>query len=596
MGKYSKQRIILRNSRNDLYKHVTNRLKRVEHDITYLYQADFANGSYLITKPGKYVVKEDISFRPNPDNDYKPREGDIYSKHKAFHLNFFAAIVIGCDNVIIEADGHTIKGDTDFIISQPFFACIETNPSPFIPKEGPGDFGELKARPEYIWIKGLNLGRSSHHGIHGNYNKYVIIEDVNCKDFDFIGFALNATGYIYYKNCSVEMNNQHMILNARWSTAIFLELWASRLLEHYPALIQYYNNLNTLIKKVKSQLKLGYKLTDEPITTIFANNAVVEGNQLLPDGNCYGFVCRPPGMAVHDFANMPDSKRCYHFYMLNCSIRNIKCNVDEVIGLNTADGLGTQVDTAGSVFKIEEVLNDDGTYKGNPIADLQLQIAALPIVVSKMSISPEVVKWSKGGKLEEVVLPKQKYICAQDSMAHLNKGLIGLRVEATNHCLIEGLTIFALENQGRLGSIKHCGHYEYGCQPQKKPGYRGCDAFGCHFSACKDLSLYQCQINGVRSYNGLASGMCFINHCQDNNIDEIEIDNISAGYKFDNGRWYGIDHDHAIVNYDCSRPNKCPMAVGINIKDSDCQVGIGELKIGNNIKGPVTEKISQGLD
>ena len=36
----------------------------LHHKITYLYQKDFENGSYIIDKPGTYVLKENIIFDP----------------------------------------------------------------------------------------------------------------------------------------------------------------------------------------------------------------------------------------------------------------------------------------------------------------------------------------------------------------------------------------------------------------------------------------------------------------------------------------------------------------------------------------------------
>ena len=576
-----RQRVRLRSDRNDFYTKVTRRLQEKATTIFNLYQDNFTQGSYIIEKPGLYKLEEDINFGPSP----KP--GPEYAKYKAFHLGYFAAIIVGCNEVIIDLNGHELKGLDDFFLHQPYFSCIETNPAPFIPKEGPGDFGPLRAKPKYIWIRNGTLGRSSHHGIHGNYNKYVIVENVTIKDFDFVGCALNAESYIYYKDCQIEVNNHQMVLNAKWSAAIFLKLWTERFLKEYPQLLPYYNNLNDLINEVIRVRRSGRSLEDKQLRKLFSNKS------LLPDGNCYGIVSRPPGMAVHDFADFPDEDCCHDFYILNCQIKHIKAKVDEVIGVATADGQGTQIDPAGAVFRVDEFSNINGVYQGNPLSDLQLQLAKLPQPVSKISISPEVIQWSETpkGRFKEIVLPKQQYLCGQDTMAHLNKGVIGVRIEATNHVLIEGLQILNIVNQGHLGSEQHCGHYQYGCQPQQKPGYRGADAFGCHFSSCKDVAVFKGQINGVRSYNGIAAGMCFINHCHDTSIDEVEMNNISAGYKYQYGKWTGVNYQGEEVAYDCSLPNKCPAAVGIIIKDPDCKITIGSVDFGDNFSGPIVSEI-----
>ena len=49
-----------------------------------LSQKDFDYGTRRITKPGYYILKEDIVFHPNPDNDFKPTgtEGELNEINK----------------------------------------------------------------------------------------------------------------------------------------------------------------------------------------------------------------------------------------------------------------------------------------------------------------------------------------------------------------------------------------------------------------------------------------------------------------------------------------------------------------------------------
>ena len=40
----------------------------------YLYNSDFKNGTFRITKPGTYIIGEDIIFNPNETNNFMPLE------------------------------------------------------------------------------------------------------------------------------------------------------------------------------------------------------------------------------------------------------------------------------------------------------------------------------------------------------------------------------------------------------------------------------------------------------------------------------------------------------------------------------------------
>lgn len=67
-----------------------------------LYQSDFDQGTVRITKPGIYVLRENIEFSPNPNDDFNPIASQVITGQYpilhggAYHLGFFAAITIEC--------------------------------------------------------------------------------------------------------------------------------------------------------------------------------------------------------------------------------------------------------------------------------------------------------------------------------------------------------------------------------------------------------------------------------------------------------------------------------------------------------------------
>ena len=80
-------------------------------------------------------------------------------------------------------------------------------------------------------------------------------------------------------------------------------------------------------------------------------------------------------------------------------------------------------------------INDDGTYMGNVVADMQIMVAKAihdgvlqheaPLQTLVNSINPTIVNWASSSN--DVYEPK--YRCNGDSMHHVNKGMTMIRVE-----------------------------------------------------------------------------------------------------------------------------------------------------------------------
>ena len=114
-----------------------------------LNQNDCLNGTIRIKKPGHYILAEDLMFHFNESNNFKPTDKQTQgtnaqyplAPHGAYNLGFFAGITIEADNVILDLNGCKITQSDEFSLNQRFFALIELASSPFIPKQGPSNFG-----------------------------------------------------------------------------------------------------------------------------------------------------------------------------------------------------------------------------------------------------------------------------------------------------------------------------------------------------------------------------------------------------------------------------------------------------------------------
>ena len=599
-NKYCAKRNKLRDTREDLYYEVTSHLKQKASTTYPLYQTDFAHGTYIIDKPGTYKLMENIIFAPNPQHDFRPVKGDKYYDSRHYHLGFFAAIAIDSDDIIIDLNHKILQCSKEFQFSQRFYANIETNSAPFIKMQGPGNFGTGIKLPKYIWIRNGTLGRSSHHGLHGNGNSKIIVENVVSQDHEFIGFALNAKSDVYFKNCKALNNAKEMPVNALWSAALFLQQWVSKLIDKYPQLQASYDRLNNLISRVKRELFKYWKLISKDLRSLFANPQANPELPSLVDGNGYGFLVHPAGLAVHDFDHSIEVKhRTKNVFFKDCQVYELHCRPDEVIGISQKDGTGVQNDTAGAIFKIETVTDHHGHYQANPVADMQLALASLGVHISKINITPEIIEWANSypaKNLQESVLSKYnyKYVCALDSMAHNAKGVVGIRLDAVNDCLIENCDINNIVNAGCLGCDDKSGNYLIDAPKQTRPGYNAINCYGIHLSCCSNVSIYRTNIRNIKSYNGQAAGIKTINDSNSIYYQQGKINGINAGYIYKDNKWYGYNHYFAQCDYSCNWPNRVPQAMGVDISDTDCKMSMCGIDIGDNIEGPLSQKINQG--
>lgn len=201
--------------------------------LIFLLEANFTKGTLVIDTPGSYRLCEDITFNPNPPtSDRSPAEcfdplhfGDEFDEN-SFGLGFFAAIAIATDNVDLYLNGYRLEQSKGHALMQRFYANIELNSSPFIAGAGPAQFvgeGDEFHAASNIRISGPGtLGRSSHHGIHGNNNKNIVINGVTFMDFEVAALSLNNVDNLVISNNRVEGNRQDVPVTGFFSAARFI--------------------------------------------------------------------------------------------------------------------------------------------------------------------------------------------------------------------------------------------------------------------------------------------------------------------------------------------------------------------------------------
>jgi len=153
----------------------------------------------------------------------------------------------------------------------------------------------------------------------------------------------------------------------------------------------------------------------------------------------------------------------------NNQIRNIKCWTKEIPATIIDEVL--QNDARGSVFQMRDTftgkgmaINDDYTYKGNVVSDMQIFVAQAildgtlpsddPVLQTGINtIAQSLIDWATGGYSYEPY-----YRCNGDSMHHVGKGIVVIRVEDTKGFRIQNNHITNVQN---LSLMPHQGCDDY---------------------------------------------------------------------------------------------------------------------------------------
>lgn len=554
------------------------------HSIHLLKQKDFKQGTYRIKEPGIYKLAENIIFNPKPDFPSKDQEEYL---NRAYSLGFFAAITVEAEDVTIDLGGHSLSQDPTFALLQRFYANIELANTPFIPGQGPANFGELTGSAKNCVIKNGILGRSSHHGIHGNFNENVIIKNVTIQDFEVAGIAINGSKNLQLINIEIGKNCRTVPVNSAYSAGRFLSLLATPWLEQVKDKLD-----DNMLADVKSALKALNKELDRVFATIEMGKEVPKSSpyyipsyhgERLPDGNNYGLLVHVPGVAVNDYIDEKTKEKLSKDLVLkHVRIHGIRANVLEIVAISTLDGAGVQIDPSGSVFRILEVVSEknsrgaptnDAIYVGNSLTDAQIAIVkasqAIGVPIGRFNMSPDLVRWATE-KLPFSFLKAKGYklIGNGDSMFHVQKGVHGIRIDGLNGAEFNDVVIDRISNVGPIGSLA-CGQYEKSHQKQLRVGYCGADTVGINMSFVHDVTAEKVKVKNIHSDNGHSKGFRFINESRNVQFRKTEINKITTGYVYEKGCWYGQETDGSIAPYETRLPNCIPCAFGVLIEAYD---------------------------
>lgn len=486
-------------------------------------QSDIETGTYRIDKPGKYVLKSDLVFDPNPANAGMPLPGDKRYSPRSFILGFFAVICVEAPNVWIDLNGHTISQSPRHALRQRFCSLIELANSPFISKQGPGDFGILDRPANGCIIENGTLGLSSHHGIHGNRVRNCVIRNLTIRDFEVCGIALNGGHSNYIDKCTVGPNQRYVPVNSAYSAAVFT-LRAAR---HWKGLDRdVMDRLHDRVLKVEREVLESGVSSDE----VFGNPGGIA------DGNNYGILVHTPGVAINDFIDEKHKgKYTSNIQITNTHVKDIATRAIEVLGI--CENKGAMTDFSGSVFRIGKVVDNEGKYAGDELSELQLDMAAKAQFqkhlnkrfLGKNNITQSLVTWARSGvPLEEYMREHgMKFKVFGDSMFHMQKGVFGIRVDGTKDMLIDNVNVSGIVNDADNSMVESLPEDLVQIMDhQRRPEYEGTTSIGINFSHCHDVNMINVHVTDVNSTRGLSAGIRTLNAVSHINVQKSDVSDV----------------------------------------------------------------------
>ena len=591
---------------------MTGTSEAVQTTVTFLAAHDFAYGTYIIDQPGTYILREDISFNPNSPlalseavknkaiptviaeqlgwtdgvdaysagNPLPTQFGDYSGPFTpgglmeprynpaAYGIGFFAAIAITSDDVTLDLNGFALEQSAEHALLQRFFAVIELANQPFIPNQGPHAFGAELQAATGVTIRNGTIGRSSHHGIHGNLNRDVTIRDVAFVDYEVGAVALNGVDGLLVENVTAT-NRKDVPVLGTFSSARFASRYIDALVRSGSTTTLNANGTRLTAVDVQQRLREAINAVHEDIiidaigaaTPVQINaaehpveHALFHNPFGVVDGNSYSFLLNQVGVAVHGFPvlnNLEPDNLSSEVIFKDVQVIDQYSFINEVVALDV--GGKPAIDPVGAVFQLRNLHPDtnepltvtsltesESRYIGNPVANAQAFIAKaaangdfanLHLDTSRLNISEAVLNWLEGKPgsetLEEI---NASWLCNGDSMFHVNKGAIAFKMDAARDVQLIDTSVNGLFNFGASGSMA-CGDYTNGfSNPQATlKGYGGNAVRAYTAAGSTDIRIEGARIENIESWSGLAVGIAILTDSSNTSISNVFASDIKAG-------------------------------------------------------------------
>jgi hypothetical protein len=469
-----------------------------------LSQSDFISGTYRISKPGYYYFTEDVAFNPDQTQEAK-------RKDKPLSEEWFTALSVECDNVIIDLNTKTFFAHQQFVDTQllKVFSLIELSNMPFPNIKFEFGFkGEKQARyASNVVIKNGTIGTSPHHGIHGNNNSNIQLYDLVIADWEVAGIAFNGLKSGVIKNISISGLEHTFSFTGLVSVLLMARLMLEQLILAGDAQAKtYIDPLNAMIADPKQ------------------NGSIHPSG--LNYGNTYGiFLSRMFDIGPVATSHSPLSTNA--ILIEDVRISNIKIDTLEAVVIGDAKGNAIMPELFGSMRWEDAYPN--GVFAPNAL--LKAQVYVLSKKNPKGMPAGFASNILADHPQESLFLEATRPVFNRDFPIHAQKGIFGIRVDAGHGVTIKNCSIMGLENIGlpgaSLADIPAGSNYSF------VPGrFTGNDIHGISLAVCDNCSVSNCEVSACTSTNGNVYGIALLNDTNANRIEKCRV-SVLRGYRDD---------------------------------------------------------------
>jgi hypothetical protein len=235
------------------------------------------------------------------------------------------------------------------------------------------------------------------------------------------------------------------------------------------------------------------------------------------------------------------------------------------------------------IMKVSDQWDDVLTakYVGTAFSDAQIAMSLFEqswYVLDHTCFDDGILAWALNGESFDTT----GYYggCNTDIQLHINKGVIGLRIDNIVGFTVDNVQISNLKNTGVLGTeTEVCGAYTQGNahqDPLITAGYTGTEGYGITITQSLDGSLSNINIDSVETYYGASNGIALFKDSQNIEFNTVTIDNIIAGSRMQ------LDLLRPAQNY---LPNKIPTACSIFDNLYNTQYTITGEIVASNVNG-----------
>lgn len=491
--------------------------------VTKIYQRDFANGPLVLTQPGKYLVMEDIVFDPfDKFEDIFDSLGSFPDMNHHYVLGYFAAIIIHGSGIDLDLGGFCIRQSHMHNLQQRFFAIIELADRPFMPGQGPADFGAPLRGCTDVRIHNGTLGLSSHHGIHGNNPTNVSISDIVMYDYEVAGITINGGKGIRLTNVEVRQNYRNVLVNGFYSNAVFtlkkliskerhdtsIGLPAASVHTHVGVV-----SIHQIMDRLRRSIVDAYAdiVREVPVGTSNGDSAFYANPSRLTDGNCYGISLNTTGLLVNEYRDefVPGSS---NISLTNVVISDIECIPSEIPTVTSTPR--DQVQSHSNPQTLPEVnkgpfgdvidywrcsVNGRFNVDRNPLALAQIMTG---------TVADTMMDWIRSGAsdLETRVNAGDLTVLNNlDIMAHVMKGTIGLFISSIENVMCKSVRIANIRNRSQRGNDQFW--------TSTRHPYVGARTCGVLVAASKNVQMSSMTIDNIVSDYGEAYGYYLYGAC-----------------------------------------------------------------------------------